>query len=270
MMPPPGSSGRAAAAANRYANAEALVLLDRAMELASADATDFRFQISQARQSIHAIMGDRAAETAELDYLAVIADELGDDEKRVDVELRRAKQATDVGRQVDSETHARLAADMARRIGDSERETRALLALGTARWRQGKPGEALPVLTQALDIARAGTDESLTADCLHSRGVAHHNLGHFDDAEADYRASAGLWKRAGHRGGLSRVLNSLGILAYDRENFVAARSYCEQALTREAGDGRPPGREPRAQQPGPGRHCAARLRRRDGGIRAHP
>ena len=36
------------AAADRYANAEALVLLDRAMELASADATDFRFQISQA------------------------------------------------------------------------------------------------------------------------------------------------------------------------------------------------------------------------------
>ena len=87
------------------------------------------------------------------------------------------------------------------------------------------------MLTEALDLARAGKHESLTADCLQSRGVAHHNLGRFDDAEGDYRASAALWRLAGHRGGLSRVLNSLGILAYDRENFVAARSYLEQALT---------------------------------------
>ena len=218
------------AAATRYANAEALVLLDRAMQLASADPA-FRFQVAEARQAIHGMIGDRAAETADLDTLALIADELGDDQKRVDVALRRAEQLTDVGRQVDSEAHARLAADMARGIGDTEREARALLALGTARWRQGNPGEALPVLAEALDLARAGKHESLTADCLRSRGVAHHNLGRFDDAEGDYRASAALLKLAGHRGGLSRVLNSLGILAYDRENFAAARSYLEQALT---------------------------------------
>ncbi|HEX2360568.1 MAG TPA: adenylate/guanylate cyclase domain-containing protein [Jiangellaceae bacterium] len=217
------------AAASRYANAEALALLDRAMELAPAD-TAFRFQVAGARQAIHAITGDRAAETAELDAMTVMADRVGDDRMRVDIELRRARQATDVGRQADSERHARLAANMARRIGDTEPEARALLAMGIARWRQGNPGAALPVLTEALDIARATTDVALSADCLHSRGVAHHNLGQFDEAEADYRASAPLWRLAGDRGGLSKVLNSLGILAYDREDFVAARSYLEQSL----------------------------------------
>ena len=258
------------AAADRYANAEALVLLDRAMELASADATDFRFQISQARQSIHAIMGDRVAETAELDYLSVIADELGDDEKRVDVELRRAKQATDVGRQVDSETHARLAADMARRIGDSERETRALLALGTARWRQGKPGEALPVLTEALDIAR-GRDRRIA-----DGGLPAQQRCRPPQPRSLRRCRGGL---PGERGPLEARRPSgwaqpgaqqLGHPGVRPGELRRGPFLLRAGAHGEAGDGRPPGREPRAQQPGPGRRCAARLRRRDGGIRAHP
>ena len=218
------------AAASRYANAEALAQLDRSADLADDSDVELRFEVVSALQEIHHIIGDRAAETGDLDTLVELADVLDDPRKQIDVELRRARQATDMGRQGDAEAHARRAVEMTRSIGDDEAAAQALLALGTALWGQGSPAEAVPVLTQALDLAgRAGID-SIAADVQHNRGVAQHYLGRYDDAEADYRDSARAWRRVGGRAGLSRVLNSMGILAYDREEYEVARSSLEQAL----------------------------------------
>ena len=218
------------AAASRYANAEALAQLDRSADLADDSDVELRFEVVSALQEIHHIIGDRAAETGDLDTLAELADVLDDPRKRMDVELRRARQATDMGRQGDAEAHARRAVEMTLSIGDDEAAAQALLALGTALWGQGSPAEAVPVLTQALDLAgRAGID-SIAADVQHNRGVAQHYLGRYDDAEADYRESEQAWRRVGGRAGLSRVLNSMGILAYDREEYEVARSSLEQAL----------------------------------------
>jgi class 3 adenylate cyclase/tetratricopeptide (TPR) repeat protein len=221
-------AGRAAAA--RYANAEALDLLSRASDHASDEDAELRFDVVAAEQQIHDILGDRAAESVALDVLTALADLLDDDHKRVDVELRRADQATDVGRPGDAGEHATRAADVARRIGDTELETRALLALGTSLWHQGNPTEAVPVLSEALDLARANGHDDLATRCQYSRGVAQHNLGRYDDAEDDYRQGAERWRLAGSRSGLSRVLNSMGILAYDRGDYAEARSHLEQAL----------------------------------------
>ena len=221
-------AGRAAAA--RYANAEALGLLSKASVLVSSDDAELRFDIVAAEQQIHDILGDRAAESADLDVLTALADLLDDDHKRVDVELRRADQATDVGRPSDAGEHATRAADVARRIGDTELETRALLALGTSLWHQGNPTQAVPVLSEALDLANANGHDDLATRCQYSRGVAQHNLGRYDDAEDDYRRGAQRWRLAGSRNGLSRVLNSMGILAYDRGDYAVARSHLEQSL----------------------------------------
>ncbi|MDQ3783197.1 MAG: tetratricopeptide repeat protein, partial [Actinomycetota bacterium] len=218
------------AAAARFANAEALAMLSRADTLAPADAAEFRYQLAEATQGIHGRIGDRVAESDDLDILTALADVLDDDRRRVDVELLRATQASDVGKPVEAETHARAAAGTARRLRDTEREARALLVLGTALWRRGAPAEAVPVLTEALEIARGYGDDALAAGCLRNRGVAQQYLGRFDEAEADYREAATLWRRAGDRNGVSQVFNSLGILAYDRENFDAARSFFDQAL----------------------------------------
>jgi tetratricopeptide (TPR) repeat protein len=221
-------AGRSAAA--RFANNEALALLDRAERLTDETDLELRYEIAGARQRIHGILGDRTVETEDLDALAGFADRLADDRRRIDVALRRAEQATDTGRQADAEAHAEEAAEMARRLDDPELVARALLALGTARWHQGNPTEALPVLTEALDLAVSAGNETLAADAQHNRGVAHHLTGRWDEADADYQESARRWRLVSGRGGLSRVLNSKGILAYDRADFTTARSSFDQAL----------------------------------------
>ncbi|MET0831213.1 MAG: tetratricopeptide repeat protein, partial [Acidimicrobiia bacterium] len=221
-------AGRSAAA--RYANSEALALLEKAEGLTEEDDLELRYEVAGARQAIHGILGDRTVETEDLDALAGIADRLSDDRKRIDVALRRAEQATDTGRQADAEAHALDAAEMARRLDDPELVARALLALGTARWHQGNPTEALPVLTEALDLAVSGGNETLAADVQHNRGVGHHLTGRWDEADADYRESARRWRLVSGRSGLSRVLNSLGILAYDRGDYATAGSSFDQAL----------------------------------------
>ncbi|CAN5443336.1 MAG: ATP-binding protein [Acidimicrobiia bacterium] len=217
------------AAAARFANVEALSLLDRALTLAP-DNPMLRYEATAARRSIHNTLGDRPAESTELDELTSLADELDDDRLRADVELMRASFTSDVGRSADAEAHGRRAAELARSVGDTEKEAKALLAVGTAEWRLGQPAGAIPVLTEALVIARSGHHDLVAAACLHSRGVAHHNMGHYDDADADYRASIRLWNQAGDRRGLSRVLNSIGVLTYDREDYDAARLYLDRAL----------------------------------------
>jgi class 3 adenylate cyclase/tetratricopeptide (TPR) repeat protein len=218
------------AAAARFANAEAMSVLDRALALTPREAIDLRYRVTASRRAIHNTTGERQAEAEDLDELTVIADELDDDRRRSDVELMRAVLASDVGRLADAETHARLAAGLARSAGDTEQEAQALLAIGAGEWKRGNPAAALPVLTEALEIARSGHHDGVAAGCLHSRGVAHHNLGRFGDAEADYRASLQIWNDAGDRSGTSRVLNSLGVLAYDREDFEPARSFLDRAL----------------------------------------
>jgi class 3 adenylate cyclase/tetratricopeptide (TPR) repeat protein len=217
-------------AAGRYANTEALALLEKAEGLTDEDDLELRYEVAGTRQEIHGILGDRAAETEDLDALARLADRLADDRKRIDVALRRAEQATDTGRQADAEAHAQGAAEMARRLDDPELVARALLALGIARWHQGSPTEALPVLTEALDLAVSGGHETLAANAQHNRGVAHHLTGRWDEADADYRESARRWRLVSGRSGLSRVLNSTGILAFDRADYTTARSSFDQAL----------------------------------------
>jgi tetratricopeptide (TPR) repeat protein len=218
------------AAASRYANAEALVQLGRSADLVDDSDLVLRFEVTGTLQEIHHIIGDRAAETVDLDTLAGLADALDSPRKRIDVELRRARQATDMGRQGEAEAHARRAVEMTRGLGDDETASRALKALGAALLHQGSPAEAVPLLNEALDLAgRVGID-SIAADALYSRGVSHHALGRYDDAEADYQASAQIWRRAGDRARLSSTLNSMGILAFDREEYAAARSFLDEAL----------------------------------------
>jgi tetratricopeptide (TPR) repeat protein len=224
------------AAAARYANTEALTMLQRADALTVSGSVAFRYEVVGARQKIHRIVGDRAAETADLDSLSELADRLDDDYKRIDVELRRANQAIDIGRPVEAVGHAERGASMARRIAESALEARALVALGTAHRQKGTPAEAVPVLTEALAIAEEVGDNGLGAAALHGRGVAHHMLGRYDAAEADYQASLSRWEA--DRAGVSQVLNSIGVLAYDREDYAYARSCLDEAIAtkREMGD----------------------------------
>ncbi len=218
------------AAAARFANTEALSLLGRALELTPSTDLELRYRATAARHAINNTIGDRQAEADCLDHLTELADHLDDDRRRAEVELMRATLASDVGNPAEADLHARRAVELARSVGDTEQEARALLAIGGAEWKRGNPAEALPVLTEALEIARAGHHEDVAAGCLHGRGVAHHNLGRYADAEADYRAGLEIWSRAGDRAGSSRVLNSMGILSYDREDFAAARSCLDKSL----------------------------------------
>jgi len=218
------------AAAARYANAEAMSLLDRALNLIPSHAPEIRYRVIAARQAIHNTTGDRQAEAQDLEELTALADVLTDDGKRADIELMRAALASDVGRLGDAEEHARIAADLARSVRDTSREARALLAIGAAEWKRGNPAAAIPVLTDALEIATTAHHDLVAAGSLHSRGVAYHNMGAYDLAEADYRAAYQIWHDRNDREGTSRVLNSLGILAYDREDFDVARSYLDRAL----------------------------------------
>ena len=81
------------AAASRYANAEALSQLGRSADLLDVSDVELRFEVVSALQEVHHIIGDRAAETGDLDTLEELADVLDDHRKQIDVELRRARQA---------------------------------------------------------------------------------------------------------------------------------------------------------------------------------
>jgi tetratricopeptide (TPR) repeat protein len=89
--------------------------------------------------------------------------------------------------------------------------------------------EAVELLSQALDAARAAEDSRLVVEVLLRRGRAHTDLGHPDQARADTEAALELSREAGDSELEARALEQLGWTALYARDAMHAVDFAEQA-----------------------------------------
>jgi len=110
--------------------------------------------------------------------------------------------------------------------------------VGAVYHHQGRYGEALAVLQQALAIRRQVGDRAGEGATLNNIGEVHRAQGQYREALAAYQQALAIDRQVGDRAGEGTTLNNIG-LAYHQQGVPdQALDYYEQALAilREVGD----------------------------------
>jgi len=128
-----------------------------------------------------------------------------------------------------AEVHFRSASDAALRAGDGFQLVRARLNLGISLDRQGRSEEARPGLDLAITEAEAGGFAFLLPFVVEARGDTHIHRGRLDEAIADYRSSAALFRRQGSMASAGPLIG-LADAYRDRGDLASARVHYEEAI----------------------------------------
>ena len=197
-----------------------------------------RYALSLARQRVYNPMGDRRAQTRDLESLAALADRAHDAHKVAEVLIRRAEQAVSVH-------DAEVALSLARRAIELARASNDLTLEGSAYFRIGQaladPGAAdtqvLDYLERALTIVRTSGPQRLEAEILITMGVDLSRELRPEGRDL-LRQALELYRAAADRSGEGRALRQLAGVSGFFGDFASGRAGGLAALPilREVGD----------------------------------
>ncbi len=233
-------------AASRFANQEALAYLERALRLTPLTDPMGLFAARLAHEKVLDLLGAREAQQRDLDALLRIAEELNDDDKRVQTLLRRANYALLTSDYPAAIAAAQRAAELGQSIQKAVYEAEAYYILGRAHYRLGDHAAGRRCLETSLDLARRPSDlpgrpaalRVLEANGLRMLGNFAAELGDYSTALPYFEQALHLHRALGDRRGEGSALNNLAILANNMSDFSLACAYHEQVLLirRETGD----------------------------------
>jgi class 3 adenylate cyclase/tetratricopeptide (TPR) repeat protein len=262
-----GRAGKHAAA--RYAHAEALRHIHRALDLIPQVDTISRYDLMLVREQVYALQGMRDAHARDLEVLEALAASLGV-VPQAEVALRRsaycqstgayqaaataAQQALDTalatrlprmerealdhltcianiqGDYATAMGYARKALDVAREIGDRRDEAWATLNLGRVVESQGDYVDARSYFEQALDAAREIGDRRLECLVLGRLGSCAGDQGDQAGAWAYQKTALDVARAVGARRSEGFALGNLGVICVNQGDYAGAKEYLEAAL----------------------------------------
>lgn len=227
-------------AAARFASAEAIACLTRALRLAPEADAARRFELILAREKVYSLRGARAEESADIAALSQLAESLNDDRKRAAAALRQAQYADVTADYPAAVAAAETAIRLAQASGDAENEAAGRLLWGRVLWRRGDHLAARPQLEQALNLAQRARLLHLEADSLRNLGIVCMYLNDAGKAGEYYHRALEICRQTGDRQGECAALHNLGILAINHGEHALASRHYEEALRifREIGDRR--------------------------------
>ncbi|RME87340.1 MAG: hypothetical protein D6770_09570, partial [Anaerolineae bacterium] len=202
---------------------EALALLEHA-----EDAPVERFDLLAAREEVLDILGEREAQSADLDAMQEMARD--DSSKLCRVALRRARLLAHLSRYRESLAVSRHALDLSRELGDTLLQAEALNAIVTVLARQGKDQECIPLLQEAIGLSRQAGDA--IAESRYRRALANSLLG-LREYEAARKELEAALRQATQRNDLlelAEIYNLLGIISMERGDSEQARLAYEESI----------------------------------------
>lgn len=216
-------------AAGRYANAEAITYLSRALDLTDADAAPDRYHLLLTREQVYDRQGERDEQARDLDLLTALAHQLHDPLRRAEVGLRHAHMANVTG---DYPAALEAAGDV---LADPAMLTPELQAQGALRrafayQAQGDYPAADVYLQRTLDIAHAATLPTLEAEALWLRGRVGYLQGDLEPARTYAEQALALYQHLADKPGQAQAYNLIGSTLDDLGEYEQARGYYQQAL----------------------------------------
>ncbi len=221
-------AGRQAAA--RYATGEALRAFNRALELTPADDLAARYDLLSQRRQIYHLLGERAAEAADLAALGELAAALQDPTRAAEVATNRARYLLATGAYEPAIEQASAALALAERAGDAELLARARAYAGNALMFLGDYDAARTHLLAAVETARAVGAKRVQLEATRILGIATEEQGDLDAAPRYHEEALVLAREIGDRVNERRALNSLGVVAQGRGDYDRAMAYFEESL----------------------------------------
>jgi predicted ATPase len=226
-------------AAARFANAEAIAYLSRALDLAPPSDADVerveRFDLLLARERVYDLLGEREAQSWDLAALATLAEQLDDGGPRAarrsgQVALRQANYAQAISDYPAAIAAVQRAVEQAQAAGDANLGAGSYLQWGLSLWRLGDFHGCRSRLEQALSLAQAARSRQLEADSLRALGIVCYYIGDYGRGQAYYELSLPISRETGDRRGEAASLSNLGEVARSQGDYAAARGYYERRL----------------------------------------
>ncbi|MCV2367124.1 ATP-binding protein [Roseateles oligotrophus] len=177
-------------AAARFANQAMLAYVARALPLVPEGDALSRWRLIALRERYLLNQGDRAVHAADLSALDQMAEQLDDDDKRMDVALRRANVFRAMGDFAAAADADRRGLSISIRLPESRRTVALRNSLATSLTGEGNYTQAKEVAEQGLTMAR----------------------------------------KMGDFGGESRLINALGLISMEQGDLPASAEYFERGL----------------------------------------
>jgi predicted ATPase/class 3 adenylate cyclase len=218
-------------AAARYAHAEAIRALSRALELTPDEDLATRYELLLQREAIYYRQGERAAQAADLDALERIVAAESPLEQQAEVALRRTVYLLLVGEYTASISVAEQALLLAEALHDNERQARGLHGLGVGHMHLGDYGQARDYFQRALQLAGAAEAKAIQMETLRMSAVVAEEQGDITGQNDAYQKALELARELHDRLGERRALNSLGIVAQNVGDYTMAEVYLQESLS---------------------------------------
>ncbi len=224
--------------AQAYENAAALDFFSRALQLLAADEAEQRFALLLQREAMWNLIGDRAAQAADLEAAQSLADAWQRPAERAEVALRRASYANAIADYATAIEQARTASAAAQAAGLVEKESAAHLAWGEALYRKADYTPSAERLGVALELAQAAGKHDLEANILLMAGNVALLQGKYDDARQRFNQASELAQQASVRRSQGSALIGLGNVALYQADYPLAREHYTEGLkiVRQVGD----------------------------------
>lgn len=225
-------------ARRRYANAEALSYLNRALELTHESDHDGRYALLLEREKVYDLLSHREAQRQDLAQLEALAQQLEDPRRQAEVALCQTLYADRIGEYRASTAYAQQAIELAASVHDAEQEAKGYQQWGRALLNLSNYEECQTKLERALALADAEHLAQVKANCLRTLGVVTYFWGDFPRAEAIYTQALTIYRDVGDRRGEGHVLSNLGLALREQGQYAGARDYFDGAhqLYQEIGD----------------------------------
>jgi class 3 adenylate cyclase/tetratricopeptide (TPR) repeat protein len=210
---------------------EARQFLDRALQLLPPVARALRWRALLIREYALRSLGLREPEQADIQALLALADDFDDDTRRAEAFLRQARylaRGGELGSAMTGTAEQALAA--AERAGSLALQAQALGRLVIAHTHLGETGRAAPLMTAALERARASGDDEVLSEILDLTANYHAALGDLARAAQQLAEAASIAQRVGNRIFHAHALGNLGYTYALLGLYKLARPALEQCL----------------------------------------
>jgi class 3 adenylate cyclase/tetratricopeptide (TPR) repeat protein len=217
-------------AASVHGLADATRLLGQGLASVPDAATQLRFDLLLARESVLDRLGDRAAQQADLGVLDTLVTEIDDPGRRVRLLITRCRWAFHRSEYDVQEVAAQEAIALARAAGLEDLETEALLWRGKGLAWAGSHQAARDLLAEALSRARRLGLRKVVTEALRYLAIVASNVSEFPEAEALLQEAIAMHREDNDTEGESAELVQLATVLYNEGRFADSRECLERAL----------------------------------------
>ncbi len=217
-------------AAARYANAEAIQYLTRALELTPQDDKNRQYVLRMAREQVYDRLGERENQKLDLIGLETLADNPANHAWQTDVALRWAHYYIAISNYLLAIEASQRAIDLAQKEDAILKTATGYLHKAEALRLQSNYAEAQQTLEQVLTLAHTANLLQIEAASLFQLGKVAYLQGNYVTAQNAGEQALQFYRTLEDRHGTARTLNHLANIMSDQSGYNLATKYYEQAL----------------------------------------